>query len=169
MKVSVSAFTRRSAYIGFAVTVSITLVMAGGLLAHASNQPPLSNDKYQVGETPQTPSMMHRKGSRSLCSGPASGVRLKPDFEYVSGACNLEDGLKHELENRRSRMSAINIGAQRSGVVGSGRAEASGLKMAVLSALATAPLATLDTMYSDAQGNYTHISLSSRTRFSGSL
>jgi hypothetical protein len=146
MKVSASALTNLSIRIGLAAAI---LVVAGAAFA----QPPLDGG-YQVGETPQTADAP-KTDAPSTPTTP--GVRLAK-FDYISGDVTWRPDSNANWKPAKSN-TAINSGAQ-IWAVGSGRAEIRFEDGSVVR-LGHGAIATLDTMYSDAQGAFTRIVVSS--------
>jgi hypothetical protein len=144
MKVSTSAFTNLS------VRISLAAVMIG-VASAAFAQPPLDGG-YQVGETPQT-TVAPKTDS---ATPPTSGVRLAK-FEYVSGDVTWRPDANANWKPAKQN-TAINSGAQ-IWVVGGGKAEIR-FEDGGIVRLGHDAIATLDTMYSDAQGNFTRVVLS---------
>ena len=149
MKVSASAFTYLTALMA---TVGATaMVFAAGTAIGSPTDPP-PNGGYQVGETPQT-----TDAAKPGPPAPSAGTRLAK-FDYVSGDVTWRPDSNANWKPAKQNM-AVNSGAQ-IWTVGSGRAEIR-FEDGGIVRLGHDAIATVDTMYSDAQGAYTRIVVSS--------
>jgi len=149
MKVSATAVKLIVARLGAA-----SAILAASSATYAQTPNPPASQGYQVGETPQT---NDSNNGAATVTPPASSVRLAK-FDYVYGDVTWRPTSNANWKPAKANV-AISSGAQ-VWVVGGGRAEIRFEDGGVVR-LGNDAIATLDTMYSDAQGAYTHIVLSS--------